>query len=261
MLSKLRENAALFRRGRLRPLANRLLRGSRIHLFILCPRFSGSTLVQEILRSSPHATVLPREGQWLPECKGILGGDDRWEPDTVMDWRAAAKMFDYYWDPRKPVRIEKSPPNLLRAAQLNAFFPNTRFIINIRNPYATVEGELRRGKTNDASEAAAFWLLCAETQRSNANAFKNALFFRYEDLVSDPSAVCERLLAFLPQLGSLDASVIRPIKNVRGEELEEIVDLNAEKIARLTKEQIAAISAVLRTNPKVPEFFGYEILG
>jgi hypothetical protein len=116
------------------------------HLFLLSPPLSGSTAVTQLLATSPDVTVFPGngEGQFLPEAKRILLVDGRWDPQLHVDWQEVKGIFLSYWSPWKTIRFEKSPPNIVRAAELKQAFENACFLVSIRNPYAQIEGLLRR---------------------------------------------------------------------------------------------------------------------
>lgn len=243
----------------LRPLFNAIFHRRRIHLFILAPRFSGSTLLAELVANSPAVTALPVEGQWLPEAKGVLGGADRWDDHARIDWAAARRVFERHWSPFAPIRLEKSPPHLLRADELARSFSSARFLVLMRDPYAVVEGELRRNQQPTAAAAAGFWIRCAARQRRTLETWpERSLLVRYEDFTSDPREFRRRLLSFLPDLGHIDLSVRGESRNVRGVALREIVNLNAEKIARLDEAQRAAVAAALAPHDDLCRYFGYD---
>ena len=51
------------------------------YLFILCPPYSGSTLLWRLVATSSNVSVLPAEGQFLPEVKDEMRAA-AWEPDV-----------------------------------------------------------------------------------------------------------------------------------------------------------------------------------
>lgn len=257
-----------------RRLGNGLRRGAT-HVFLLSPPLCGSTVIAQLMRTSPNVTVFPGngEGQFLPEARSILLVDRRWDPDLEIDWRAVRRIFHSYWSPLRPVRFEKSPPNLVRAEQLQRVFPNARFLLTIRNPYAQIEGLLRRswpfnehgpqsspapGPTPRA--AAAFWVRTARHQRHNAERLRSVCSFRYEDLTERTDETLARLLAFLPELGTLDPSVEFTAHNVTGGAVTGLRNMNDAKIAKLSAAQIAEINAVLCDHADLLAAFGYSLL-
>ena len=158
-------------------------------MFLLSPPLSGSTLIQQLIATSPRVTTFWREGQWLPGARNLLGVSDRWDPDLKVDWPAVKNVFFGHWSPFKPIRFEKSPPHLMRAAQLAQAFPNAHFLITLRDPYAQIEGTLRRGWHPCARDAAEFWLETARAQVSNIETLGRTLAFTYEELTEDAGAV------------------------------------------------------------------------
>lgn len=234
-------------------------RRDAIHLFLLCPPLSGSTVLQRLLETSPALTSFPVEGQWLPGAREQIGGRERWDPDLDVDWRRIRDAFLAHWSPRKKVRFEKSPPHLVRARGLERTFPDSRFLVAIREPHAQIEGLLRRGWIASPEEAAAFWIRCAEHQLRNVSELGRVLRLRYEDLGAGPDEVVARILAFVPELRSLDPRARFRAHNVTGRSLVGLHDLNARKIAALEPATVARIDAVLGKRTDLLEAFGYAL--
>ena len=151
------------------------------HLFILCPPASGSTLLWKILRTSPHVSALPAEGQTLvPE---ILFTRARWNPDLPVPWDKVKEKWFTAWDLSKPILLEKSPSHLVRAGQLQHHFPASFFLVMMRNPYAVCEGIKRRWRKDLGYAAIArLWLTWAGQQASNRQQLHNVLSLSYEEL-------------------------------------------------------------------------------
>ena len=129
------------------------------HLFILSPTYCGSTLLNEIISSSSNVScnnnLGNREGQNLPETFKILFGEDKWDEKKDIDWKHIHKVWDKYWDKSKGILLEKSPPNICRAINIDKEFHNAKFICLVRNPYAQAEGSIRRNNSS-AKYAAQF---------------------------------------------------------------------------------------------------------
>ena len=115
------------------------------HLFILCPPYCGSTLLWKLMSTSDNVSALPEEGQFLPEVEGIMR-DKPWQRDHAMPWEQIRAVWETYWDIEKPLLVEKSPPNIIRAKAIAEHFDPARFVIMARNPYAHVEGLMRRNE-------------------------------------------------------------------------------------------------------------------
>jgi hypothetical protein len=226
------------------------------HLFILCPPSSGSTLLWRLLQTSPRVSAFPAEGQTL--VKDVLFISDRWNPGLKIPWDQVREKWRAAWDLSKPVLLEKSPPHLVRARQLEENFPDSHFVIMIRNPYAFCEGIRRRWRKDmDYAALARLWVDWAGRQVANCHELRHGLFFTYEELCRDPQGACRRLLRFLPELEEL-----HPEMNFRVfEKNQNVEDLNSRQIARLDVEDIREINRVLKGQPGLLARFGYGFLG
>lgn len=230
---------------------------SRVYLFVLSPPFSGSTVLWQLLQTSPHVSAFSAEGQHLPAVRDIMR-PDRWNPQRAMPWDVIRPLWEAQWDLNQPVLLEKSPPHLLRAPAIDAAFPNAHFIVLQRDPYAFCEGYSRRtGKS--MTEAAEFWLLCADFQRANRATLPRVLALTYEELTTDPVGVAGAIGRFVPQLGTLDPHAAFKAHSVLGTGARRLRNLNPIKIDRLDNAALAAVTAVLATRPDLPEAFGYAL--
>lgn len=235
-----------------------------VFVFVLCPPFCGSTLLMELLCTSPVASATnyfgTREGQTLPTVRHLLFDHERrWDPALEIDWRFVRSEWMQYWDQTARVLIEKSPPHLVRARALQQNFTPARFLISWRNPYAHSEGFIARGVR--ASEAAARAIDCLRFQRSNLE-LENALAIPYETVVDRPSDCVASILGFLPELESLDwAREFRAHNRSRGKEAGGLANTNQTQIDRLTPLQLSEINRVFEPERSLIEFFGYEFLG
>ena len=113
------------------------------YLFVLCPPYSGSTLLWKLLSTSEHVSSLPAEGQSLTELKALMR-DKPWDAAQELPWPEIKAVWESYWDMGKAILLEKSPPNLIRTDDILAHFHPVKFIIMVRNPYAHSEGLIRR---------------------------------------------------------------------------------------------------------------------
>ncbi len=230
------------------------------HLFILCPPASGSTLLWKLLKTSPQVSAFGLEGQAL--AKSQLFTRDRWNAKKTIDWERVRVQWNRAWDLSKPVLLEKSPPHLIRAEQLAAHFPNSYFIVMIRDPYAFCEGIKRRWSSRrpilsgySYFNLARFWAICARHQIQNQKNLKNGLAMTYEELADRPAEAAARLLDFLPELERLDLGKEISIF----EKSQPIANLNDQQIARLSDGQIFEINQALKYCPGRLARFGYAI--
>ena len=70
--------------------SNKIYKKKQHHyLFILCPPFCGSTLLNELLSTSFYVScnnnIGTREGQTLPETKDIMF-NNRWDKKKILPW-------------------------------------------------------------------------------------------------------------------------------------------------------------------------------
>jgi hypothetical protein len=255
-------------------IANELRTGAR-HLFLLSPPLSGSTAITQLIKTSPNVSVFPGkgEGQHLPEARNILFVDERWNPELPIDWVKVRKIFFQYWSPVKPIRFEKSPPNIVRAIELERVFKNPSFLITLRNPYAQIEGLLRRqwhfnkhGPQSSTSPpltpkvAAEFWVKVAEFQLYNLEHLGNTCFFTYEELAERPDDTIRRITDFLPGLGALDIESKFTAHNITGKPINGFKNLNQQKIENLTRQQVEEINLVLGRHEDLLAKFHYQLI-
>jgi hypothetical protein len=226
------------------------------YLFILCPPASGSTLLYQILKTSPQASAFDGEGQAL--IPSILFTKDRWKPEKVISWDTAREKWIENWNLDKPVLVEKSPPHLVRAKQLETYFPGSHFIIMMRNPYAFCEGIKRRwGRKYTFRNIAKFWLICAGYQMENIRTLKNSLWFTYEDLTADPRRICNRIVRAIPELVELNPEN----KFSVFEKSLKISNLNPHQISKLSADDLFEINLILKKRPSLMAFFNYRYVG
>lgn len=233
-------------------------KNTRTHLFILSPPFCGSTLLWKLLGTSSNVSALPDEGQFLPEVRPFMRGDPM-NPDKSIPWSAVETLWREYWDLSKPILLEKSPPNVVRADQIEAHFENAAFVAMMRDPYAFCEGHHRRlGK--GVKFAADQWCQFAQMQRRNIQERSRILFFTYEELTENTGGVAQQIIEFLPELGSIDINRTFKLKSIEGRRARPISNLNESKIKQLSRREIQSISTVLRSHEELLNFFRYEIL-
>ena len=222
------------------------------HLFILSPPFCGSTLLSEIISSSNNVSCNNnlglREGQHLPLAKDILFTRDRWDNEKQINWKLIHDIWNKYWDKSKDIFLEKSPPNLCRAIQIENEFPNSKFICLVRNPYAQIEGEMRRYDTL-AKEAAELSIKYLKYQKKNIEKLTDSYIIRYEDLANKTTLSKNNIISFLPELKDIDISLNFSAHNLRAEKKMAIINLNAEKIAKIKPNDLAPITAIIGFPP------------
>jgi hypothetical protein len=252
------------------------------NLFLLCPNNSGSTFPSQALGRCRRAWSLAREGQHMMGFAGPSTMRTKWP----LIWGATAEsrmhfanLAAYDWERTKRawylqataqsesavLFVTKSPPFLMLADELRRHFAGTRFLIMVRNPYAAVEGIVRRrrrsastDRDNLAEIAARHLLFCLERQKENAERHHDiALSFTYEQMCGDPAGISHRIVEFLPQLSDLDLERRQLVKQTYDEPLR---NMNDEQIARLSEADISQASVVFAERRDLLDHFGYELI-
>ena len=233
------------------------------HLFILSPPFCGSTLLNEILSSSNNVScnnnIGLREGQQLPIVKDILFTKERWDPKKEINWQVIHSIWDQYWDKSKGVFLEKSPPNICRAKKIENEFQNAKFICLTRNPYAQVEGKMRRHKTL-AKEAAELSIKYLKYQKENIEQLKSTLLISYEELAENPIVIKNSIISFLPELSDINIDLKFNAHNLRSKKNMAIINLNHEKIAKIKADDLIIINTIFREEEALLNYFNYQIV-
>ncbi len=243
---------------------NRLF-GRRDHkfLFILSPPYCGSTLVNQILSTSDNLScnnhLGVREGQLLPEVKDIMFYNKGWHDEVHYPWEKIKQVWMKYWDQRKAILMDKSNTNIMRVSEIKKVFDNIFFLAIVRNPYAQVEGIMRRNNAT-IEYAAEFALKCLQYQKENRENEKNILFLTYEDLCDNKDDSIQKIKKFIPELGSINADLKFSAHNFKTQGRMKIQNLNDEKISKLSSEQIRVINSYFTKEEKLLNYFGYNLI-
>ncbi|MXO90813.1 sulfotransferase [Pontixanthobacter aquaemixtae] len=253
------------------------------HLFLLCPNNSGSTYLSRAIGTSRSVWSLDREGQHVVGFAGPSTVETPWP----LIWGAADKSLrhfrdspEYDWDRTKrawyfhasakrenaPVFLTKSPPFLLIPDQLAANFMDVSFLFMVRNPYAMLEGIVRRwGRSGSETIrqklpriAAKHIVTCLTAQRANIREYTaNSIAFTYETLCAQPDDVAKRITGLVPELDDLDLTQKIAVKGTYNEPLR---NMNDDAISRLKPEQIAMANEIFRPNAELLSHFDYRLI-
>lgn len=255
------------------------------YLFIICMNNSGSTLLERVLSNCRNAVgFLPRSGpneqvngqrfvKDLMPTPQRFGARRVWsehaaelEDETQYDWPRIKKRWREQWvrnpkfnsaNPR--VFLEKSPPNIYRAAMLQKNFSPSAFILIQRNPYAVAEGIRRRAKI-DIERCIAHWIRCAQKQIENERILTNAIRLSYEDLSERPNESQKAIVDLVPDLHDVDLTHAISAHTIEGQQRQPIVNYNEKQIAQLAPNDITAINLQLEKVPEVVQRFGYDFI-
>lgn len=233
------------------------------HLFVLSPPYCGSTLLNELISTSSFVSVNnprgTREGQLLPTVRKMMFNEKtRWNDTIDFDWKFINKEWRKYWDTSKPILLEKSPPNIIRAKSISQAFSKAFFIVFYRNPYCQCESLIRRNKYS-ATQAAKFAMKCLNYQKENILILKNTLVISYEELTDNPNDFVEQIRNLMPELTDIKTDIEFSAHNFKNRPLK-INNLNAEKIDKLSQRQLDEINEVFCDQEELLKYFNYEIM-
>lgn len=252
------------------------------HLFIISPNNSGSTFLKNVLATSRHTWNLAREGQHTKGFQGPSSSNQRlpllWaaRPEWIERFTEAtsfnwSKTRDYWYfqsvarDSNATVFVEKSPPFLLNVEQLSENFRDARFLFLLRNPYAVVEGILRRCRKrprdwfeqlHPVTAAARHVATCMQKQKENIGQFGiQGTFFTYEQMCEQTDDVQRQIQKLVPRLDDLQLNQQIAVKGMYDEPLR---NMNDQQIARLTNDEFRLINQVFDDHLHLLRNFGYE---
>ena len=184
------------------------LRGSPRHVFIGGLHRSGTSVLHDMLRAHPAVTgfrdtgVHRDEGQYLQsviEPDGAFGGPGKFCLDprahiTDADRpRYAARLptlhaqWAKHWAADRAIRVEKSPPNLIRSRFLQSAFEDARFVFIVRHPLAVARATVK-WTHGTVEQALRHWFAAHRMLTDDARWLKRSVCVRYEDIALDLNA-------------------------------------------------------------------------
>lgn len=250
------------------------------HLFLLVPSRGGSNLLFDILCTSPNVQrMYLDEGEkyfadmptylnaWAPvSC--VHGFASRnisfYRSNDRYDWTTIKKVWNRAWGDTKPIRIEKSPPNIFRYDMLAEQFPDSVFIGMIRNPYAQIEAWVRHfgaGKRgNSLHDYYVDWVRHAEwLMRAKRDLKDNLLIINYENLIHSTEETLRKILTFFPLLHSLKLPYKLIDQNEKSLSTYTYVDINHINDAILDRTMFTIERIKMERSLGILEYFGYDI--
>jgi hypothetical protein len=239
-----------------------------MHLFLLVPNNSGSSILHDLIATSSDVATLPEEGQFCPNFIGPLAfkfgvahfftkKEGIFRNKKNYEWSAIKNQWEKLWNKSNPnarIFLQKSPPDILRADMLHETFENTKFLIMVRNPYAQVESVLRANPESSVIDAANHALRCLEIQLENSEQYLDDLVFRYEDLADKTEETIKTIEEFLNI--SIDSNRIFNSKGY----VSKIRNMNDDQIKKLTDKQLETINSVFSKKISVLEDCGYSLI-
>ena len=213
-------------------------------VFILTPANCGSSVLASLLDSSPQTTFVPQR-----KYEGVttinphpLGGKKNWYNENYCRTHALFKGLCSRWDKDKTIFCDKYPPYMCRAQKLERYFSkkgDVYFICSIRHPFASNTPDHMGIKT-------------IRYLKKNLRGLKNVHFLRHEDLLERPNHELQRILKFIPELQSLNTSLIETVhgkgKNRKG------IRTNLQTYQKPSKHEK---NVLLRTGSNTMKALGY----
>lgn len=199
-----------------KPQSNR-----KIYMPILTPPFFGSSVLSNILSSSPHVSNMCKDpyhkGRIPWQCEstptlvqeGVLTKKTRWDP-LAMNWTAAYETYErleVWTDMDKPIRLDKAPPNIAKSKQLVEYYEahgmEYRFVVMMRHP-------CRKDWQHPKFPTLRYSTYLREIL--DAVPEDKRFLINYDDLVTRPGEVLRDMLKWFPLLDSLaiDSHELRP---------------------------------------------------
>lgn len=237
-------------------------------LFVFTPPNSGSTALAKILNSAHSSMTLKKNGEGQSLIPG-LHKSGRWNPEMKIDWSSVkavwmskVRMVEELVG-RIDFVIEKSPPNLVRSAQLLEQFPKHEIIVFNRNPYANCASLLYRHhqpdlKSEDERIAtlkvlAKKWLIRAGYAK-NIITHHSPVTFTYEELCGDVAATVAKIKEQIPLLEGISPELEIKVKDYPPQK---ISDQNKRQIANLSEREKEAIGESFKEHEELLNSFGY----
>ncbi len=222
---------------------------------------SGTTLLAELLGQHSSISALSTEGHFITDqfVKDYdIGLPRMWvdredlfrlnEDDTGPDPLRVKKEWAMRLDLKKPVLLEKSPPNSAKMRWLQKHFENAHFVGIMRNGYAVAEGITRKADPKHLidswpiEQSAYQWKRSNEVMQHDARHLKKFMWVTYEDLADDTAATLDKITDFIG-IDKFEAFESNRKWSIH-ERDEEMRNMNDESIIRLTPPQIKSINDV-----------------
>jgi Sulfotransferase family len=122
------------------------------------------------------------------------------ESSPLVSEQSARTLFEEWsphWDLSRPLLLEKSPPNLLKARFLQALFPGSAFVVVVRHPIPVSLATAKWRRTRRYHLLLEHWLRCHALFAADRERLDRVHVLQYERLVRDPASVLRGIFEFL----------------------------------------------------------------
>jgi hypothetical protein len=231
-----------------------------MHLFLLSVNNSGSSILYEKIRQSKYTTTLPDEGQFI---QGFAGPNpfalncpymftERYHDFALeknYDWDSIKNLWNLYWD-KDLIKVEKSPPNVIRAHMLKKHFENSKFIIQVRNPYQIVTSILKLRPDISIDRACGHVASCFFEQYKNYFSYTDKVI-KYEDMIYDKDKI--NIIFKDLEIKDFDLDLeSSPVKQYKENKITNFDKKIPDNVFKIGKEIFQAVKTEIN-------FFGYEL--
>jgi hypothetical protein len=173
------------------------------------PKYQSPTFKTHMTGDEDEHPVFGVERNWVYACDDLLDRyrktDEDWTPEKGAALRRAIKesLRAYASDIESTRFLDMSQTFSLKVPLLRKIFPDARFVVQTRNPYATCIKEARdesyawRRKTRMEQKLRLFATHWRNTYRhavDDLDGYQHKVIVRYEDLVEDPEGELKRVL-------------------------------------------------------------------
>lgn len=231
-----------------------------MHLFLLSINNSGSSILYEKIRQSKYTTTLPDEGQFI---QGFAGPNpfvlncpymfsERYHDFALeknYDWDSIKTLWNSFWE-EDLIKVEKSPPNLIRPHMLKKYFENSEFVIQVRNPYQIATSILKLRPDVSVQRSCMHVASCFFEQYKNYYSYTNKVV-KYEDMVYNK----EKVNNIFIELGIKDFDL-----DVNSSPVKQYVESKIKNFDKPVPDQVLKIGKeIFKSVETEINFFGYEL--
>ena len=173
------------------------------------PKYQSPTFKTHMTGEEKEHPVFGVERNWVYACDDLLDEyrktKDDWTPETESQLRRASKesIRAYARDPGTARFLDMSQTFSVKVPLLRKIFPDARFVVQTRNPYATcikeaedTSYEWRRHTSLDEKLKifSSHWRNTYRYAIGDLEGYEHRVIVRYEDLVEEPEGELRRVL-------------------------------------------------------------------
>lgn len=247
------------------------------HLFLLCGNGGGSSLLKHVITRCENVAFFAKEGDMIWETYGPSSHtmDQRKLPHQLLihifenpqhyQWGRIKQRWDNLWQKKDDDRVyfQKSTGDYTRWKLMIEEFDNVHFIIMPRNPFAHVEGLMRKCNWDiSCKDMAQGWVNMFLKQMECHEEYDKTILFTFEQLCFEEDVVVEKIKSLMPpdlQDARIDDIVFQHNHREYSSPSYHGIAFNVGSINRLSRKDIYTIRKVLEPYQDKLEKVGYTI--